>query len=120
MKLTNEQIYNYALSLDVIFIDQKLPVKVNFYLQKNKNTLLNLAKDIEQIRMGIIKTYGVQESDTTTYIIPSENMEVATKELSELLKIEQEVEIHQIDIEEFPNDLTLTQEQMEALMFMIK
>ena len=53
MKLTNNQIYTYANSLSMAFTDaeQKFPVKVNFYLQKNKAILLSLAQDIEKARI---------------------------------------------------------------------
>ena len=45
MKLTNRKIYEYALMLAEAFKDneQKLPIKINFYLQKNKNELMKLA-----------------------------------------------------------------------------
>ena len=120
MKLTNEQIYNYAIKLSDIFINQKLPIKLNFYLQKNKSLLLNLAKDIEAMRLNLIKAYGIQDGDEMHYSILPENIEIAKKELSDLLMLEQEVEIYQVSIEDFSNDLVLTTEEMEALMFMIK
>jgi hypothetical protein len=55
MKLTNNEIYTYANTLAQAFDDkdQKLPIKISFYLQKNKNTLIQLAQDIEQLRMSI-------------------------------------------------------------------
>jgi hypothetical protein len=55
MKLTNNEIYNYANNLFAAFNDgeQKLPIKISFYLQKNKNTLLTLAQDIEKSRIEI-------------------------------------------------------------------
>ena len=58
--LTNKQIYNYATELMNNFSDKdlKLPVKINFYLQKNQLELLTLAQDIEQQRMDIIQEYG--------------------------------------------------------------
>ena len=45
MKLTNNQIYDYATRLAAEFSDNslKLPIKVNFYLQKNKAALMTLA-----------------------------------------------------------------------------
>jgi hypothetical protein len=45
MKLTNNEIYTYANNLTEAFNDkeQKLPIKINFYLQKNKNCLIELA-----------------------------------------------------------------------------
>jgi hypothetical protein len=74
MVLTNQNIYTYALALNDAFADetQKLPMKINFYLQKNKNTLISLAQDIEIARMEIIKTYGVISEDGNNYSISPE------------------------------------------------
>jgi len=122
MKLTNKQIYDYILNLNQAFNNnqQKLPIKLNFYLQKNKNLLLDLSNEIEKMRMEIIQTYGKPDlENNNTYIIPKENIETAQKELDELLKIEQEVNIYKMKFEEIPNDIDLTIEQMEAILFMI-
>ena len=122
MILTNDQIYNYALNLEQTIFEeeQKLPIKINFYLQKNKNTLFELAKDIEMARTSIAQSYGEISEETSYYKILPENVEVATKELQDLLMLEQEVNIYQVNIEDFPVNLNLTTDQMEALMFMIK
>jgi hypothetical protein len=49
MKLTNNEIYSQALAFNKAFNDenQKLPIKVNFYLQKNKKSLIDLGVEIE-------------------------------------------------------------------------
>lgn len=121
MKLTNNQIYNYAIELQKNFQDknQKLPVKINFYLQKNKNILLELAQDIEQIRKEIIQNYGELNETTDQYIIPPEKVAEASKELEDLFALEQEIQIYTINIETFPEDISFTSGQMQAIMFMI-
>jgi hypothetical protein len=45
MIMTNNEIYTHTRQLMEAFSDseQKLPIKINFYLQKNKTTLLALA-----------------------------------------------------------------------------
>ena len=122
MKLTNNEIYAYARNLAEAFVDgeQKLPIKISFYLQKNKNTLLQLAQDIEASRMEIAKNYGELDEAQAQYIIPSEKMEAANKELIDLFNLEQEVQIYTINIDSFNDDLTITTAQMEAIMFMIE
>ena len=69
MLMKNSEIYNYAQALIEAFQDntQRLPVKINFYLQKNKKTLLDLSQDIEQSRMEIAQNYGVLTEDRTAY-----------------------------------------------------
>ena len=123
MKLTNLQIYNYASNLLEEFSNSaelKLPVKVNFYLQKNLLTLKNLATEIEESRLNIIKEYGQINEDGTSYFIPSENIEKAQQELNDLFALEQEVQIYMIKLDSFNDDILLSMSQMESLMFMIE
>jgi hypothetical protein len=121
MKLTNNQIYTYATALAAAFQDsaQRFPIKANFYLQKNKSTLIALAQGIEESRMEIIRTYGEPIEDGAQYSIPQDKIKDAQKELSELLDLEQEVEIYKISADSLTDDISLTTGQMEALMFMI-
>ena len=121
MKLTNNEIYIYAQNLMMAFEDkeQKLPIKISFYLQKNKNTLLQLAQDIEQSRLEIARSYGELDEESSQYIIPPEKMEEASQELNDLFNLEQDVQIYTINIDSFGDDLTITTAQMEAIMFMI-
>lgn len=121
MKMTNLDIYNYGKAMIDSFQDlnQKLPVKVNFYIQKNKATLLPLAQEIEQARVNIIYEYGVLNESTGNYDIAEEKMSTVMAELDELFSLEQEVNIYKIDIDNFSDDIFLTTGQMEAIMFMI-
>lgn len=122
MKLTNNNIYSYANKLIGAFQDnsQKLPIKINFYLQKNKNTLITLAQEIENARLEIIKTYGKLNEEAQQFIIPPEKIAEASKELDDLLNLEQEVNIYMIDINSLSNEYAMTTAQMEAIMFMIE
>lgn len=122
MKLTNNNIYTYASNLIEAFQDntQRLPMKVNFYLQKNKNTLIDLAKGIEDTRMDIIQAYGTPTEDGTQYNIPKENLAKAQKELEDLLELEQEVNIYMISADSLTDDISLTTAQMESMLFMIE
>ena len=109
MRLTNLQIYNYAVALNEVFNDenQKLPIKINFYLQKNKNTLLNLGQDIEQNRMNIAREYGQLSEDGEHYIIPADKLEMAQKEISDLFALEQDVNIYTISIDNLDDNLKM-------------
>ena len=121
MTMTNNEIYTYTRQLMDAFSDgeQKLPIKINFYLQKNKNTLLGLAQDIEKARIEIAQTYGVLDESGEQYQIPNEKLADATKELEDLFSLEQDVNISTISIDSLSDDLTLTTAQMEAIMFMV-
>lgn len=121
MKMTNNEIYTTANQLVAAFNDdtQRLPIKINFYLQKNKKTLVALAQDIEAARMEIARSYGTLSEAKDQYIIPPENMEKAQKELNDLFDLEQDVPIDKISIDKIDEDLVLSAGQMDALMFMI-
>lgn len=121
MKLTNSQIYNYVNVLFEAFNDkdQKLPIKINFYLQKNKNTLMALAQDIEKARLEIASNYGNLNEESSQYIVPSDKLEDAQAELDDLFNLEQEVQIYTIKADDLDNNISITTAQMEAIMFMI-
>ncbi len=123
MKMTNTEIYTYAMKMAEAFTDetQRLPVKVNFYLQKNKSTLTSLAQDIETSRIEIVRNYGTPNPDNDgQYIIAADKVAEAQKELNDLLSLEQEVNIYTVNIDNIPDDLALTTGQMDAIMFMIE
>ena len=121
MKLTNNQIYTYATDLAAAFQDAnlKLPIKINFYLQKNKETLMAMAQDIEKARIDLLSNYGSLDQETNRFTIDPDKISIATKELEDLFNLEQEVNIYTVSIDNFGDDLTLTTGQMEALLFMI-
>lgn len=120
--LTNNQIYNYINSLIEQFSkseDIKFPVKVNFYLQKNQNTLLTLAQEIEQERVNIAQEYGILNKETEQYEVPPEKIQEASQKLNDLFDLTQEVKLYKVKLEDFGN-IELTSGQMQALLFMIE
>jgi hypothetical protein len=120
-KMTNSEIYNIATILGKAFEDEKqvLPVKVNFYMQKNRATLMALAQEIEKARVEILQKHGTLNEETNQFEFTNEVAETVVKELNDLLGLEQEVNIYTVNIDNFGDELTLTTGQMEALMFMI-
>lgn len=121
MILTNAQIYDYSRMLIDAFSDreQKLPIKINFSLSKNKSTLIALAQEIEKARLEIAQNYGTLNEEEQRYVVDSENVEQVNKEMKDLFDIEQDVDIIKINIDNINDDYALTTAQMEALMFMI-
>lgn len=122
MKLTNNEIYTYAQQLSMAFQDgaQRLPFKLNFFIQKNKNNLINLAQDIEKSRLEIAKTYGELDQDSGQFNIASDKTKDVQKELEDLFNLEQEVYIYMIKADSLSDDFLITIAQMEAIMFMIE
>ena len=122
MKMTNNEIYNVATALNKAFEDatQYLPVKVNFYIQKNRTILSALAQDIEKARISILKEYGTFNSETNQFEFSNEVAQKVVNELNDLFALEQDVNIYMVNIDNFGDNLSLTTGQMEALMFMIE
>ena len=119
-KLTNNEVYSINEQFNKIFENsqQYLPAKVNFYIQKNKKKIAELAQEIEIARAEIIKNFGEQKEDQK-YYIPQDKIQEAQQELLDLLNIQQEIEVFTIALDDIEN-LHFTLPQMEALMFMIE
>lgn len=121
MLLTNQQIYSYATNLaNVNFDTVALPIKISFYLIKNKKLLIELAQEIDKSREQILNQYGTLSTDKTQYIIDSAKKEQAQTAMNELFSLPQEVQIYTVSLDAFVQDNTLTPSQMEAIMFMIE
>ncbi len=121
MTLTNNEIYVYANALSEQFgnnSDIKLPLKVNFYLQKNMTELVSLAQDIEKQRMEIASEFGKLNEESQQYEIPDANINAAQNKLNELFNLTQEVKIYKVKLDAF-GDIDLTSAQLQALLFMI-
>lgn len=119
MKMNNGTIYQYALTLNEALNnnDLQMPVAVLFSIEKNKQTLMAVAQDVEKYRMDIIKKYG--EEVDGNYNVPQDKIEIANKELQDLFSIEQEINIYKFNIEDL-GDIKLTSNQMNAILFMIE
>ena len=120
--MKNLDIYTIIQNLLESFQDsnQYLPIKLNFYIQKNKKILFELAQGIDENRMAIVQHYGTLDEKTGKYIVPLENVAAANKEIEDLLSIEQDVNILKVRFEDIPENISLTTGQMEAIMFMIE
>lgn len=120
-KMTNRDIYDYAQFLINAFqkSEIKLPIKINFYLQKNKKTLCSLAQEIEEQRKVIIREYGVINKEKETIEVPLEKISDASQKMNELFNLTQDVNIYKVKLDDFDN-IKLTQQEMEALLFMIE
>ena len=120
MTIKNNQIFDYANGLSVFAeCNIKLPVKVNFFLQKNIRIIATAAKEIDDARIEIGKNFGEFDQETGSYIIPKERMEEASKEMIDLFSIEQDLPITMLKLDDFA-DIELTYQQMSAIMFMIE
>ena len=103
--MTNEQIYRIAIGFYKNFNgDLILPIKVNFYLTKNKNYFLQLGQQIEEFKDKICGDYDEK---------------LINQKLKEFSELQQEVSFYQVSLEDF-GDINLSMEQLDTLEFMIK
>ena len=119
MKLTNYKIYQIANNSNNLFdTNTYIPVKANFFIQRNFARIAAAAQEIEAARLEIAKHYGELNPELQQYIVPEDKIEQASQEINDLLNIEQDLDIKTFSIEAL-GDLALTTEQMQILMFMI-
>jgi hypothetical protein len=119
--LTNNEIYGIAMVLlenEVPQLNLSLPVKVNFYLQKNVTAIVDMAKEIEATRNEILQQYGKREEDGN-YTFEDDNLKKANQELADLFALQQEVPVYEISLDAFDN-VELTSNQVKAISYMIK
>lgn len=118
--MTNNEIYAIATQLieNISGLNLHLPVKVNFYLQKNMGAIIEIAQDLEKSRNEILEKYGTRGEDGN-YSFEDDTLEIANQELEELFTLEQEVPIYEISLDAF-GDAELDTRQVQAISYMIK
>lgn len=118
--MKNKQIYIIAERLSGLDFDNIiLPIRINFYLQKNIRAIKAAYEEIEQARLFIGKQFGTPNAQGTGYDVLPENIPIAQSELNDLFNLEQELNIHMFKLEDF-NKINLTPEQLSAIIFMIE
>lgn len=117
---TNNQIYDFALDIieNPIKEDTYIPVKLNFYIQKNIQTVISEYKRIEQHRADIIKYYG-EPDEKGQVTISRDKIQEANRELQELGDIKQEIELNMLSLEDLAQ-LKLSTGELKSIMFMIE
>ena len=120
--MTNNEIYVYATNLLEAFeniAELKMPVKVHFYFQKNMDTIVAMAQDIEKSRNEVLQKYGTLDEETHNYKFADEDMDKVNSDITDLFSLEQEVKVHVIPMEWVEN-MELTAKQVAAFSFMFE
>jgi predicted DNA binding protein len=81
--------------------------------------LAEAAQEIEKSRLKIAQHYGTLNEETQAYDIAPDKMSDASKELTDLFNIEQDLNIKTFAIEAL-GETQFTPAQMQAIMFMIE
>lgn len=123
--MTNIEIYNTASSLADLYNSMvskniALPIKANFYFQKNMNLLIEMAKELETERTNILNKFGTPDKDNPDQLIIDPNkVDEANQELNDLFSLEQEITVNLIELDWF-GSIDMTPQQFTAVAFMIK
>lgn len=119
--MKNLEIYNLANALLEGFQDNNmtLPVKVNFYFQKNMNAIVEMAQDIDKSRIAIFNKYGKRDEENNQYTFDPSVTDQVNQELQDLFELEQEVKINLLKLDWF-DKVELTSQQVAAITFMIE
>ena len=104
MKLNNNQIFEYANKLSVFKdFNAKMPVRINFYLQKNIQLIMQATEEIEKARINIAMQFGTPNEEGNGYSIPPEKIAEVNRELNDLFNLEQDINLHLFKLDEFDN-----------------
>ena len=118
--LRNGEIYEIGRNALNFPDDISLPVKVGFYLRKNLQTLLDLAREIDDARSNILSKYGELKDSEKGQIfeLRPECIADANRDVKELMNITQIVDVYILTLDDF-DGINLTASQIDAILFMI-
>lgn len=128
MKIKNSQIVNIFNHIGEVK-EKNIPVKIGFAINKNIALLNSSARAYEEERKKILDKYGEKDENGNPKVIDGEfaikDHEQYSKELGDLLGIENDIPVHTLPIEEFEkcdNEKfdSLTPNDLSVLEFMIE
>jgi len=126
MKLSNERIVNDANVLGAIS-QKNLPIKVSYAIAKNIAKIEAEIKIYNKERQKLIEKYSVKDEEGKPLIednsvkIAQENVEDWNRDIKELLAIENEVDIHKIQLHTLINsNCDFTPAELMLIDYMIE
>ena len=101
MKLNNGEIYYAWEALNKLTPEgTKFPVKVSLGIVKLRTKLKDPFNEIEEVRNGLVKTYGEEKGGQVTVDPESKNYVKFTEEMNELFTQETEIVIEKFKLPE--------------------
>jgi hypothetical protein len=115
IELTNQQILSINQSINNLRESKViLNIKASYKLARIKKIIQSFTDTIQQEQMELYRKYGESEEDGRIRIPPEKTKEFA-EEFEELMKINNNIEIDPIDIDEF-GDIDIDFNIMDGLM----
>ena len=104
MTVTNDQVLTLLKGISELEeLDLPLNIKLSYNLAKNRQILNPYGAIIGHSQIKIYDKYG-EKTGRSEYKIPEENIEIAQKELDELGKISNEIDLTKISISDFEDN----------------
>lgn len=121
MILTNNEILESYLGLkEFKQKDITLPVKLSYLLVRNQKLLESYVVDIEKIRLELVHKYG-EEVENGEYKVKQTHIKTFSKELKELLEVENDLSLTTISEKDFVNmSVNLSTKDVENLLFLVE
>lgn len=118
-KFTNRDLANTIIGLNNFKRgSSKKPVKLMYAINRNLDHLRTAVKPFETSRQEIMSKYF--ETDKAGKLVPIDGKkEIAESEMSELLEIEIDVEVHKIPLDMI-DGIEVSGEEFDAIDFMIE
>lgn len=127
VKVSNEKLINSVNVLSTLS-GMKLPIKVSYAIAKNIGKIESELKTYNSERQKLIDKYSVKDEEGKTKVdengtinIQEEFLEDWNKEQAELLSIENDIDIHLVQINDLLNSVcSITPTELIAIDYLIQ
>lgn len=107
MKITNRQVIEFINNVSANKLASKrLPVKVAYAISRNLDKMNNIITSYETARKTLLDQYAEKDEEGKAkvkdgnYVIQEDQKQAFSDEMKELLEVENEIDLHTINIDE--------------------
>ena len=107
MKITNRQVIEFINSVSANKLASKrLPVKVAYAISRNLDKMNNIITSYETARKSLLDQYAEKDEEGKAkvkdgnYVIQEDQKQAFSDEMKELLEVENEIDLHTINMDE--------------------
>lgn len=107
MKITNRQVIEFINNVSANKLASKrLPVKVAYAISRNLDKMNNIITSYETARKTLLDQYAEKDEEGKAkvkdgnYVIQEDQKQAFSDEMKELLEVENEIDLHTINMEE--------------------
>lgn len=107
MKITNRQVIEFINSVSANKLASKrLPVKVAYAISRNLDKMNNIITSYETARKTLLDQYAEKDEEGKAkvkdgnYVIQEDQKQAFSEEMKELLEVENEIDLHTINMDE--------------------